>query len=105
MPSRSTWEPAPVVSREEVLRLHHGVAAMPAIPSNIREDIFRIHALEMAWDIGVVVYEPSDQSKFRRDPTAIVSASFSFTAAYRITNPSIALHVRLPKSSVSKSPV
>jgi alpha-beta hydrolase superfamily lysophospholipase len=68
MPSPSRWEPPPVVSREEVLKLHQGVAAMPAIPSNIREDIFRIHALEMAWDIGVVIYEPSDSSKIPLGP-------------------------------------
>jgi alpha-beta hydrolase superfamily lysophospholipase len=68
MPSRSTWEPPPVVSREEVLKLHHEVAAMPDIPINIREDIFRLHALEMAWDIGVIVYEPADRSKIPSGP-------------------------------------
>ena len=95
MPRRSTWEPPPVVSREEVLKLHQGVAAMPAIPSNIREDIFRIHALEMAWDIGVVVYEPSDPSKIPAGPDGNRIGVF----------PSISLHVRWPKSSASKSPV
>ncbi len=68
MPSRSTWEPPAVISREEVLKLHHKIASMPHIPVNIREDIFRIHALEMAWDIGVVVYEPSDPSKIPSGP-------------------------------------
>jgi hypothetical protein len=68
MPRPSTWEPPPVVSREEVLKLHHDVAAMPDIPVNIREDIFRLHALEMAWDIGVVVYEPADRSKIPSGP-------------------------------------
>jgi hypothetical protein len=68
MQRRSTWEPPPVVSREEVLKLDHEVAAMPDIPVNIREDIFRIHALEMAWDIGVVVYEPSDPLKIPSGP-------------------------------------
>ena len=68
MPSRSTWEPPPVVSREEVLKLHHEVAGMPDVSINIREDIFRIHALEMPWDIGVVVYEPADKSKIPSGP-------------------------------------
>ena len=68
MPSRSRWEPPPLVSREEVLNLHHQVAAMPNIQVSIREDIFRIHALEMAWDIGVVVYEPADSSKIPSGP-------------------------------------
>jgi hypothetical protein len=68
MPSRSTWEPPPVVSREEVLKLHHEVAGMPDVSINIREDIFRIRALEMPWDIGVVVYEPADKSKIPSGP-------------------------------------
>ena len=33
----------------------------------IREDLFRIRALEMDWDIGVVIYEPEDLSQI---PTA-----------------------------------
>jgi hypothetical protein len=68
MSKRSTWEPPSVVSREEVLKLHREVAAMPDIPLNIREDIFRIMALEMEWDIGVVVYEPSDVTRIPYGP-------------------------------------
>ena len=68
MPGQSTWEPPPLVSREEVLKLHHEVAAMPNIAVKIREDIFRIHALEMDWDIGVVVYEPGERSKIPSGP-------------------------------------
>jgi hypothetical protein len=56
------------VSREEVLKLDHEVAAMPDIPLNIREDIFRIDALEMAWDIGVIVYQPSDVARISCGP-------------------------------------
>ncbi|HUC96889.1 MAG TPA: hypothetical protein VMR88_00340 [Candidatus Polarisedimenticolaceae bacterium] len=68
MSNQSTWEPASVVSREEVRKLHHEVAAMPDISLNIHEDIFRIDALEMAWDIGVVVYEPVDASRIPSGP-------------------------------------
>jgi len=68
MPSQTIWEPAPVVSREEVLTLHHGVAAMPELSINVREDIFRIDVLEMAWDIGVVVYQPSDLTRVPTGP-------------------------------------
>lgn len=68
MSSRSPWEPAPVVSRDEVLQLYLEVANLPEIPINIREDIFRIHALEMEWDIGVVVYEPVDSTKIPFGP-------------------------------------
>lgn len=68
MSSRPAWEPPPIVSRDEVLKLHHGVTAMPDIPLNIREDIFRIDALEMPWDIGVVVYEPADNTRIPSGP-------------------------------------
>src|SRR5262245_51352052 len=56
----SPWEPASIVSREEVLKLHHEVAARPSLPTRIYEDVFRIQALEMDWDIGVTIYEPQD---------------------------------------------
>src|SRR5262249_59827832 len=56
----SPWEPASIVCREEVLKLHHEVAARPSFPARIYEDVFRIQALEMDWDIGVTIYEPQD---------------------------------------------
>ena len=62
--SQSTWEPRAVVSLEETLDLHHQVTAMPDLSIQIRQDIFRIGALEMDWDIGVVVYQPQDAGKF-----------------------------------------
>jgi len=34
----------------------------------IREDIFRIRALEMDWDIGVVIYAPQDPAKIPTGP-------------------------------------
>src|SRR5918994_3570800 len=68
MSNRSIWEPTPVVSREEVLELHHEVAAMPDISLNIREDIFRIDVLEMAWDIGVVFNNPADATLIPSGP-------------------------------------
>ena len=56
--SRIVWEPPSVISRDAVLRLHHEVTARPSLPTRIYEDIFRLRALEMDWDIGVVIYEP-----------------------------------------------
>ncbi|HEY6367113.1 MAG TPA: hypothetical protein VI585_20210 [Candidatus Binatia bacterium] len=58
--SRIVWEPPSVISRDAVLRLHHEVIARPSLPTRIYEDIFRLRALEMDWDIGVVIYEPQD---------------------------------------------
>ena len=56
----ASWEPASIISREEVLKLHDEVAARPSFPIRIDEDVFRIQALEMNWDIGVAIYHPQD---------------------------------------------
>ena len=68
MARKPSWEPPSVIGRSEVLKLHHEVTGLPAIPVQIREDIFRIRALEMDWDIGVVIYEPEDLSKIPTGP-------------------------------------
>ena len=60
MAVKSAWEPPAVVSPPDVLALHQQVMELPDKPITIREDIFRIHALEMDWDIGVLVYEPEE---------------------------------------------
>src|SRR5215813_6222428 len=64
----SPWEPASIVCREEVLKLHHEVAARPSFPTLIYEDVFRIQALEMDWDIGVTIYEPQDSAAIPTGP-------------------------------------
>lgn len=56
----SPWQPRDIISYEEVLQLHQQVTALPDIPISVREDLFRIGALEMDWDIGTVIYEPED---------------------------------------------
>jgi hypothetical protein len=58
MSEQSAWEPPAAVLFDEVLELDRQVAAMPDKSIDVREDIFRINALEMDWDIGVVAYEP-----------------------------------------------
>lgn len=68
MPRTSMWEPSAGVSRDEILQLHHQVAAMPDVAIDIREDVFRIQALEMDWDIGVVVYEPRASTQIPAGP-------------------------------------
>jgi len=55
MSGKTTWEPPTVISREQALQLHRDVIAMPTRPIRIREDIFRLHELELDWDIGVVI--------------------------------------------------
>jgi len=68
MATQRSWEPPSVISREEIVKLHDEVAGMPVIQTQTREDIFRIHALEMAWDIGVVAYQPLDSAKVPSGP-------------------------------------
>ena len=57
------WEPPSNVSREEIIETSQTILAIPDIEVNQKEDIFRIQALGMDWDIGVMVYEPKDSSK------------------------------------------
>lgn len=68
MTSQSTWEPQALITREQTLQLHRDVMAMPAQPVRVSEDIFRLHELEMDWDIGVVVYQPQDANRIPRGP-------------------------------------
>ncbi|HEY7165698.1 MAG TPA: hypothetical protein VIB79_14125 [Candidatus Binatia bacterium] len=66
MADQTSWQPAAVISREQALELHRDVMAMPNRPIQIREDIFRLHELELDWDIGAVIYEPKDGSRILR---------------------------------------
>src|SRR5215467_11464565 len=68
MPQKLSWEPPASIPRDDVLKLHHKVAGLPNIRTRITEDIFRIQALEMDWDIGVAIYEPEDRSKIPTGP-------------------------------------
>jgi hypothetical protein len=43
----SAWEPPALVSFEDALKLNPEVMAMPHMALEIREDLFRISALEM----------------------------------------------------------
>src|SRR5262245_2104552 len=66
MSVQATWQLPAVVPYDEVLKLHHEVAAMTELPITIGEDIFRIRALEMDWDIGVLVHQPQDVNRIPR---------------------------------------
>ncbi len=68
MAAKATWEPPSVVPRDEVIKLRNQVSALPALPTTIREDIFRLGALEMDWDIGVVIYEPENPAQIPTGP-------------------------------------
>lgn len=57
------WEPPTELSREEIIETSEKILALPDIPLNTREDIFRINVLRLEWDVGGMVYEPKDVSK------------------------------------------
>lgn len=57
------WQPPQLVSREQCLKDSEQVLALPDIPIRRTEDIFRIRALGMDWDIGAVVYEPEERGR------------------------------------------
>jgi len=67
-PLEGQWTPPSRLSRQEIVQDSQKVLAMPDIPLKAREDIFRIRALEMDWDIGGMVYEPEDASKIPVGP-------------------------------------
>lgn len=62
------WELASEISREEMVATSGAVLATPNIAMQEREDLFRIRALDMDWDIGAMVYEPEDASRIPEGP-------------------------------------
>ena len=62
------WEPPARVTRDGCIKASQAVLAMPNIKIKQNEDVFRIRAVEMDWDIGVMVYQPEDPSKIPDDP-------------------------------------
>ena len=57
------WKPPATLPRDEIVKASETILGLPDIPYTEKEDIFRIDALGMAWDLGVRVYEPEDASK------------------------------------------
>ena len=51
------------IARPELVEISKKVLAMPDIPLQAREEIIRIRALEMDWDIAAMVYQPVDASR------------------------------------------
>ncbi|MSP39720.1 MAG: hypothetical protein EXR70_14625 [Deltaproteobacteria bacterium] len=68
MSNESNWQPLAVVSLDQVLQLNAEVLALPDCPITISEDVFRIHELELDWDIGVVQYAPRDAGSIPTGP-------------------------------------
>src|SRR5437867_490720 len=62
----ANWQPPERVSGEDTIARSEGVLAKPDLPTRQTEDIFRIHALGLDWDMGVTVYEPADSAQTAR---------------------------------------
>lgn len=56
----ASWTPPDFVSRDDVVRTSDNVLGRKDIPFTTREDVFRIRAADMDWDIGAMIYEPVD---------------------------------------------
>ena len=57
------WTPPPRYGRDEILAVSRSVLAGTGLKLNKTEDIFRIEALGLEWDIGVMVTEPADPGR------------------------------------------
>ena len=63
-----SWEPPASLSKEELVKISDGILGEPDIPYTETEDVFRIHANGMDWDIGCMVYEPKDPARIPTGP-------------------------------------
>ena len=54
------WEPTATYAKDDIVRMSDEVLTLAEIPYAETEDIFRIEALGLLWDIGVRVYAPVD---------------------------------------------
>ena len=97
------WAPPDSIPRPEVVRLSRETLDLPDIPVGNREDIFRIRALEMDWDIGTMTYAPEDPARIPTAPTADAPASSCCTAAPRTTSRWSPWPACWPRSSASRS--
>src|ERR1700685_4344246 len=65
-PTTPSFHPPATWSREQVLDASDAVLAMPAGAVQESEDIFRLPALGLDWDIGVRVYAPQPATAIAR---------------------------------------
>ena len=65
-PKFSGWEPPERIPREDIAGPSYAIDSKPSLPLRHAEDIFRINALGLDWDMGVTVYEPADAAQIAR---------------------------------------
>jgi hypothetical protein len=57
------WAPPATLSKPEIIESAAALEDLPEIPYTEQEDVFRVEALGLQWDIGVRVYEPADPAR------------------------------------------
>jgi len=63
---KTRWAPPSAIPRADVLRTSRAVLRRKDIPVGENEDIFRIQALGLDWDIGLRLYAPRTKSRITR---------------------------------------
>ena len=58
-----TWRPPTFVSREQVVEESTALLGAADIPHTESEDVFRITSLGLDWDLGVMVYQPTEEQQ------------------------------------------
>lgn len=66
--AQAQWTPPATIPKPDLVATSSRVLARPSIPITVTEDIFRIRALELDWDIGAAVYTPTDPAKIAVAP-------------------------------------
>lgn len=64
----NAWEMPGEVSLEQIVADSEEILGLPDIPLDVREDIFRISAVGLDWDVGGAVFEPKDSKKIPVGP-------------------------------------
>ena len=62
-PTTGSWEAPETLSHEELIAASDDVLGRPDIAFSETEHIFRINSLGLDWDMGVMVYQPDDETK------------------------------------------
>ena len=67
MSNTGNWEPPKTLDQKELISLSDTVLNHQTMAFEKKEHIFRIEALEMIWDVGVMIYEPSNPTHTPKD--------------------------------------
>lgn len=58
-----SWEPPEIFEHDDLIAASDDVLGRPDIAFSEKETVFRINSLGLDWDMGVMVYEPDDETR------------------------------------------